>query len=111
MKQGILFLIVAMGCSTPEVSNTIFVEISPKVLILENRSVDKNKFAVELKKVVKVKREAGFRTDSITVKIKVDPETSRGEIVDLEADLRRLSLKTVVYSSKDSDREVLLRLE
>jgi len=104
-------MFVVIGCSSPEVSNTIFIQISPKSLIVENKTVDKNKFASELKNLVKTKLKAGLKKDAITINVKVDPQTSRGEIVDLETDMRILDLKTVIYSSHENDKEVVLRLE
>ncbi len=105
----IAFLIA--GCSTEPVSNIINVEIAPDQLKLEKRSIKISKFESELKYIVTAKLKKGIRRDDLTVNLVVDNKTQRGDIIDLEAAMRKLNVRKIFYSSFDSDKQVLLKLE
>ena len=104
-------LVLLLGCNTAPKSNIILVEISPEKLVLENRQIKIREFESELKAIVRIKLKEGFKKEELTVNLKVDDKTTRGDIVDLESSMRRVSLRKVMYSSVGDEPQRLFRLE
>jgi hypothetical protein len=104
-------MLLMLGCNSEPKSNIILVEISPDKLLLENRQVKIRDFESELKAVVRGKLKEGFKNDELTVNLKVDDKTTRGDVVDLESCMRRVSLRKVMYSSVGDEPQRLFRLE
>jgi hypothetical protein len=111
MRNPLIFLFFFIGCTSKPLSDTIFVEVTPNKLLLEKRQIDKNKFESELKLLVDIRIKKGFKREDLTIDLKVDKETLRGDIVDLESAMRHLKLRQVIYSSFENDQQMVLRLE
>jgi hypothetical protein len=111
MRSPIIFLFVFIGCTSQPLSNTIFVEVTPDKLLLEKRQIDKNKFESELRFFVDMRLRKGLKMEDLKINLRVDKETLRGDIIDLETAMRRLKLRNVIYSSFENDQQMVLRLE
>lgn len=106
MKLLQFLLLFLMCCSSEPKSNIIFIEISPAKLLLENREIEKRSFEKELKIVIDYKLKQGFKKEELVVNLKVDKQTRRGDIADLEVSLRRLNMRKIIYSTNTSDEGV-----
>jgi hypothetical protein len=111
MKWQVYVMLFMMGCNSEPPTNMIFVEISPKKLLLEKRHIKMRDFESELKFVVGLKLKEGFKKEELTVNVKVDDKTRRGDIVDLETSMRRLDVRKVMYSTFDNKPQGLFKLE
>jgi hypothetical protein len=102
INAGLLIVVslVFVQCWTESKIKTkdILVELFPDRLILEQRQIEKNDFEKELKLVINKKIEEGFKRDELTIVLKVDENTRRGDIADLETAMRRLNVRKVTYS-------------
>jgi hypothetical protein len=106
--------LVSSACGTKLKTKDIFVELSPDGLILEQKQIERKDFEKELKIVIDRKINEGFRKDELIVNLKVDENTRRGDIADVETAMRRLNVKKVVYSAfgrkQTSDNKILTSL-
>jgi hypothetical protein len=102
INAGLLIMLslVFVQCWTENKIKTkdIFVELFPDRLILEQKQIEKNDFEKELKLVINKKIEEGFKLEDLTIVLKVDENTRRGNIADLETAMRRLNVRNVTYS-------------
>ena len=78
--------------------NEIFVELYPDRLILEQKQIKKNDFEEELKTVVDKKIDEGFKKDELTIVLKVEKNTRRGDVADVEMSMRRLNVRKLKFS-------------
>lgn len=99
MKYLQFLLLMLVGCSSEPKSNIIFIEISPVNLLLEKKEIEKGSFEKELKIVIDYKLKQGFKKEELVVNLKVDKQTRRGDIADLEVTLRRLNVRKIIYST------------
>jgi hypothetical protein len=100
IKSGFLLgLLVFTACGKELKSNNIFVEVSPGSLILEQRQIEKESFEKELKIVIDKKVREGFNKEELTINLRVDKNTRRGDIADMETAMRRLNMRKVIYST------------
>ena len=70
-----------------------------------------SQFEAELKVIVGARLKSGLKRADLTVNVLVDNKTTRGDIVDLETAMRHLNVRKIMYSSNNSEKQVLLRLE
>ena len=96
----IMLSLVFAQCGTESKikTNDIFVEVYPDRLILDQKQIEKKDFEKELELVISKKIEGGFKRSELTIFLKVDESTRRGDIADIEASLRRLNVRKVTYS-------------
>ena len=99
MKYLALFLFITIACSTEKTTNTIYVEISPGKLILNQKTIKKEHFEKELKTIIEEKETTGFKREELVINLRVDERTRRGDIADIEVALRRLNVRRIVYST------------
>ena len=78
----------------------IFVELYPDRLILEQKQIEKKDFEKELKVVIGKKIDEGFKRDELTIVLKVEENTRRGDIADIETSMRRLNVRTITNKLK-----------
>lgn len=76
----------------------ISVQVSPDTIFVENQRVDKHDFEKALRLVIEQKISAGIAQEEITIDMKVDGATKRGDIADIEMCLRRLNVRKITYS-------------
>lgn len=108
---AIILPLLILGCSSQPPSNIIHIEIAPDKLLLEKQSISMNKFESELKFIVEGRVKQGIKKNDLTIELLIDNKTRRGDIVDLEAAMRRQNVRKILYASEDSDKQVLLRLD
>lgn len=97
LKYPILFLFLLTSCA--EKTNTIYIEISPGELRVNQKTINLSEFEKELEVIVKKKEGQGFKRGDLVVDLKVDVRTKRGDIADIETSLRRLNIRKVIYST------------
>ena len=97
MKYLALLLFITIACSTEKKTNTIYVEISPGKLILNQKTIKKEHFEKELKTIIEEKETTGFKREELVINLKVDERTRRGDIADIEVALRRLNVRRIIY--------------
>lgn len=90
--------LVFSACGIELKTKNIFIELSPGSLLLERRKIDKTSFEKELKIVIDKKMQEGFEKEDLIINLKVDKNTRRGDIADLQTAMRRLNVKKVIYS-------------
>jgi len=110
MKYLALFLFITIACSTEKTTNTIYVEISPEKLILNQKTIKKEHFEKELKSIIEEKETTGFKREELVINLKVDERTRRGDIADIEVVLRRLNVRRIVYSTFGKQAVALNRI-
>ena len=96
----IVLSLVFVQCETESIIKTkdIFIELYPDRLILEQNQIEKKDFEKELKVVIGKKIDEGFKRDELTIVLKVEENTRRGDIADIETSMRRLNVRKVTYS-------------
>lgn len=100
IKSGLLLgLLLFTACGKELKTNNIFVEMSPASIILEQRQIEKGSFEKELKIVIDKKLREGFNKEELTINLRVDKNTRRGDIADVEVAMRRLNVRKVIYST------------
>jgi biopolymer transport protein ExbD len=110
MKYLALFLFITIACSTEKTANTIYVEINPGKLILNQETIKKEHFEKELKSIIEAKKTTGFKCEELVINLKVDERTRRGDIADIEVALRRLNVRRIVYSTFGKQAVALNRI-
>jgi hypothetical protein len=65
---------------------------------LSKKQIEKKDFEKELKVMIGKKIDEGFKRDELTIVLKVDENTRRGDIADIETSMRRLNVRKVTYS-------------
>ena len=100
MTQGhiriIFVLLLLTACSDDKI---ISIQISPEKLLLENKEINKVDFEKELKKIVDERTNDGLDKKELTIDLKTDKRTKRGDLADIEVSLRRLNVRRVTYST------------
>ena len=109
INNGLFFglCLVLSACGTELKTKEIFVELSPNSLILEQKQIEKKDFEKELKTVIDKKIQDGFKKDELIINLKVDENTRRGDIADLETAMRRLNVRKVIYSTFGRNKRAL----
>ncbi|NOS94608.1 MAG: hypothetical protein HOP30_22075 [Cyclobacteriaceae bacterium] len=92
----IIILLLLTACSDNKV---ISVQVSPEKLILENKEIDKVDFEKELKVIVDARKKEGIEAKELTMDIKADKRTKRGDIADIVFSLKRLNIIRTTYSA------------
>ncbi|GAA0196341.1 hypothetical protein GCM10009122_60910 [Fulvivirga kasyanovii] len=92
------FVFVQCGAKNEVNANLILVELYPDRLILEQKQIKKNDFEEELKTVVDKKIDEGFKKDELTIVLKVEKNTRRGDVADVEMSMRRLNVRKLKFS-------------
>ncbi len=92
----IFILLLLTACSDDKV---ISVQLSPEKLIIENKEIDKADFEKELKAIVDERTKVGLERKELTIDLKADKRTKRGDLADIEVSLRRLNVRRVTYST------------
>jgi biopolymer transport protein ExbD len=89
-------LLLLTSCSDDKI---IYIQLSPEKLILENKEIDKADFEKELKVIVDKRANNGVDKKELTIDLKTDKRTKRGDLANIEVSLRRLNVKRVTYST------------
>jgi biopolymer transport protein ExbD len=95
----VLFLWQCRSESKIKKTNEISIELYPDSLFLEQRQIKKKDFEKELRIAINIKLEAGFKRDELTIVLKVDENTRRGDVADIQTSMRRLNVRKVIYST------------
>lgn len=77
----------------------IHVQLSPEKLIVENKKINKSDFEKELTSIISERKKDGIAREELTIDLRADRDTKRGDLADLEISLRRLNMKRVTYST------------
>jgi hypothetical protein len=106
MRYGIIILLAFVSCtSQPKtITNEIFIELSPRQLILDRKQINKGDLEKELASIIEIKLNEGFERDELIVNVKIDGETKRGDVADLSIVLRILNIKKIIYSDLNNDQ-------
>lgn len=73
--------------------------MSPEILLVESRQIHKRDFESVLQAIIEQKMSTGIRREELTIDLKVDGSTKRGDVADIEMSLRRLNVKKITYST------------
>jgi biopolymer transport protein ExbD len=98
MRLFFLIILFLTNCSDKE-TNKISVILTPEKLQLEQTVIDKKEFEKELKIIVDRKIKSGLKKDELIIDLRVDKNTRRGDVADVEVSLRRLNIRQVTYST------------
>ena len=93
----VLSLLLLTACSGD--NKIIHVQLSPEKLIVENKEINKTDFEKELKAIVDERQKDGIDRGELTIDLKADKNTRRGDLADIEVSLRRLNVRRVTYST------------
>jgi hypothetical protein len=99
MRQILIIGLFLISCSQDKETNQIFVILTPDKLELDNKLIDKKEFEKELKIIVDKKLKTGLTKEELIINMKVDKDTRRGDIADIEVSLRRLNVRQITYST------------
>lgn len=88
------------SCLCPaSIKARISVQMSPEILLVESRQIHKRDFESVLQAIIEQKMSTGIRREELTIDLKVDGSTKRGDVADIEMSLRRLNVKKITYST------------
>jgi hypothetical protein len=90
-----LIMLVLLGCAD---KTRIDIQVSPDIIVIENQPVQKHDFEKALGFLIEQKIEAGIPRENLTIHLKVDGATTRGDLANIEVSMRRLNVKKIVYS-------------
>lgn len=93
----IISLLVLINCTGN--NRIIVVQISPEKMIVENKEIRKADFEKILRAIIEERQQNGVERSELTIDLRTDKETKRGELADVEVSLRRLNVKRVNYST------------
>jgi hypothetical protein len=99
MRQILVITLFLFNCSQDKETNQIAVILTPDKLELDNNLIDKKEFEKEFKIIVEKKLEHGYKKEELIINMKVDKNTRRGDVADIEVSLRRLNIRQIIYSS------------
>ena len=99
MRQILLLSLFLLSCSQEKESNHISVILTPDKLELNSNLIDKKDFEKELKIIIDNKIKFGYKREELIINMKVDKNTRRGDVADIEVSLRRLNIRQINYST------------
>lgn len=68
-------------------------------MIVENKEISKADFEKILRAIIEERQQNGVERSELTIDLRTDKETKRGELAGIEVSLRRLNVKRVNYST------------
>lgn len=99
MRQILLLSLFLLSCSQEKESNQISVILTPDKLELNSNLIEKKDFEKELKIIIDNKIKSGYKREELIINMKVDKNTRRGDVADIEVSLRRLNIRQIIYST------------
>lgn len=99
MKQILILTFFLLSCLQDKETNQISVILTPDKLELNSNLIDKKDFEKELKIIVDKKLKYGYKKEELVINTKVDKNTRRGDVADIEVSLRRLNIRQINYST------------
>jgi hypothetical protein len=97
--RGFFIIAIILSSCGQKPTKRILIKLSPQEITIENIKVDADKFQDELKKIIDDKVDDGYKREELIVSLRVDSETKRGMIADIETAMRKLNVRRVEYST------------
>jgi biopolymer transport protein ExbD len=97
--RSLTFLLLFQFACLPDTrSKIISVDIGPGQLFVEGKPISLPEFEGALREVIGEKERQGLKHDDLEIRLRVDANTRRGDIADLETAMRRLNVRKIFYS-------------